>query len=317
MTLLGRKRIAIIGAGFIGKHLIRTLLHAGHVLSVLDRNQCPEEFDGLVSWNQGDYHDQVKLGETLSGVEIAYHLVSSTVPGDLHVDVAHELHDNVVGSLSVVETCIASNVNRLIFSSSASVYGIQDHFPIAEDALNWPISTHGIHKLAVEKFLMLAHRERKLDVRILRLSNPYGPGQSITGRQGFIAIAIGCVLHGNVLAISDGGRTVRDFLYIEDVARSLALAGLRDDLPAVMNIGSGKGHSLSEVVNLIQKLTGKIIQTVEVAPRTVDIPMSVLDITRAHASLGFAPLIGLDVGIARTLAAIVEETDMCFAGLDC
>ena len=317
MTLPSSRRIAIIGAGFIGKHLIRTLLHAGHVLSVLDRNQCPEEFHGLVSWNQGDYRDKTKLGDTISGAEVVYHLVSSTVPGDLHVDVAHELHDNVVGSLGLVKSCVDHNVKRLVFVSSASVYGVQEHFPIAEDAPNWPISAHGVHKLAVEKFLMMAHRERQIDVRILRLGNPYGPGQSITGRQGFVAIAIGCLLHGTVLSISDAGRTVRDFVYIEDVVRGLALAGLLEGLPVLMNLGFGEGHRLVEVVDLIQKLTGKVIQTEEVAPRIVDIPVSVLDITRAHSSLGFTPLIGLDVGIARTLAAISEENNMYFEGLIC
>lgn len=304
MTFSDSKRISIIGAGFIGKHLIRTLLNSGHELNILDRNDCPVEFAGLLNWNKGDFLDPQVLGITLAGTEITYHLVSSTVPGDLHVDIAKELHDNVVGSLELVEACVLHGVRRLVFASSASVYGIQEHFPVAEDASNWPISAHGIHKLAVEKFLWLAHRQNKLDVRILRLANPYGPGQSITGRQGFVAIAIGCLVRGDALIVRDGGSMVRDFIYIDDVAQALELAGLREGLPVVLNIGAGEGHSLREVVNLIEQLSGRVIRTVDASPRQVDIPVSVLDVSKAKKLINFTPRISLPTGIALTLEAV-------------
>lgn len=307
MTVSDRKLVAVIGAGFIGKHLIRTLLNAGHVLRVLDRHVCPAEFAELLTWNRGDFHDSAKLDATLAGAEIVYHLVSSTVPGDLHVDVAKELHDNVVGTLGVVKACVAHGVGRLVFASSASVYGVQEHFPVAENAPNWPISAHGIHKLAVEKFLWLAHREHQLDVRILRLANPYGPGQSINGRQGFVAIAIGCMVRGEALTVRDGGRMVRDFIYIDDAAKALASAGLLESLPIVLNIGAGEGHSLREVVDLIEQLSGKAIRTVNEAPRQVDIPVSVLDVSLAKSMLGFAPSTELRSGIAKTLEALAQQ----------
>lgn len=315
MTVSDRKRIAIIGAGFIGKHLIRTLLHAGHMLRVLDRHVCPAEFAGLLSWNQGDFQDPAKLDETLADAEIVYHLVSSTVPGDLHVDVAKELHDNVVGTLGVVKSCVTYGVRRLVFASSASVYGVQEHFPVAEDAPNWPISAHGIHKLAVEKFLWLAHREHQLDVRILRIANPYGPGQCINGRQGFVAIAIGCMVRGEALTVRDGGRMVRDFIYIDDATKALASAGLLEGLPIVLNIGAGEGHSLREVVDLIEQLSGKAILTLDELPRQVDIPVSVLDVSLAKKMLGFSPSTGLRTGITRTLEAVEKQTGNVFLSL--
>ena len=315
MIVTESKRIAIIGAGFIGKHLIRNLLRVGHELTILDRNNCPAEFNGLLTWNQGDFLDSTKLGQTLSGKDIAYHLVSSTVPGDLHIDVAKELHDNVVGSLRLVQACVESGVGRLVFASSASVYGVQNYFPVAEDAPNWPISAHGIHKLAVEKFLWLAHQQQQLDVRILRLANPYGPGQSITGRQGFVAIAIGSLVRGDALTVRDGGRMVRDFIYIEDATEALVLAGLRESLPLVLNIGTGEGHSLREVVDLIEQLSGRAIRTVDAAPRHVDIPLSVLDVTRARALLGFTPRTSLRAGLASTLISIMQLTGTTLPGL--
>lgn len=299
--MVDKKQFAVVGAGFIGKHLIRTLLAMGHPVSVLDRHNCPDEFIGNVSWIVGDYHDKVRLGLALAGSATAYHLVSSTVPGDQHADVANELHENVVGSLRFMDACVAARVMRIVFASSASVYGVQDHFPINESAPTNPISAHGIHKLAVEKYLGLAHRIQGLDVRIMRLANPYGPGQSLVGRQGFIAIAIGCLLHKEPLILRDGGSMVRDFVYVEDLATAMALGGLLDDLPQVINIGAGEGHTLREVLTIIELLAGQRAEVSYADARIVDIPVSVMDIRLAQAALGFSPQTGLYEGIGKTL----------------
>jgi UDP-glucose 4-epimerase len=301
------KCIALIGVGFIGKHLVRRLLSNGHSLRVLDRNVCPLEFGDKLHWLQGDCHDRVALDEILAGAEMAYHLVSSTVPGDFHVDVARELHENVVGSLGVIDACIKNEVQRLVYVSSASVYGVQDHFPVKEGAPTWPISVHGIHKLAVEKFLWLAHREHGLEVRIVRLANPYGPGQSITGRQGFVAIAIGCHLRGETLILREGGRMIRDFIFIEDAAFALAEVGVRNGLPLVLNIGAGEGYSLLEVVNLIEHFTQRKVKVANAPPRQIDIPVSVLDVTLANKVIGFTPKTSLRSGIGLTLESIANE----------
>lgn len=298
--------IAVIGAGFIGKHLIRRLLADGHKLWVLDRNDCPAEFEQHLIWIKGDFHNQDALGHVLKGVKVAYHLVSSTVPGDQHVDVAWELHENVVGSLRFVEECITHGVKRLVFASSASVYGVQDQFPVKENAPTWPISAHGIHKLTIEKFLWLAKREHQIDVRILRLANPYGPGQSITGRQGFVAIAIGCLLCEETLTLRDGGRMIRDFIYVDDVAKAMAAAGLQDGLPFLLNIGSGQGHSLREVLDLIEQISGRVFKITDDVPRGVDIPVSVLDIKSAQETIGFSVSTSLKDGIALTLASVFK-----------
>ncbi len=293
--------VAIVGAGFIGRHLVRAFLAQGYRVQVLDRNPCPQEFSGAVHWSIGDYHDRTSLTQALTGAALAYHLVSSTVPGDLHVDVARELHDNVVGSLSFAEVCSQVGVVRMVFASSASVYGVHTHFPISEDAYTNPISAHGVHKLAVEKFLLIARRECGLEARILRLSNPYGPGQSLQGRQGFVAIAIGCLLNRQALTLRDSGTMVRDFIYVTDLADAMLIAGVRDELPSVINLGAGQGHTLREVVNIIQALTGQELFVVDVPARAVDIPLSVLDIALARQVLGFEPATSLPDGIARTL----------------
>lgn len=298
---MGNLNSAIIGAGFIGKSVIRKLLSKNINISILDRNTCPLEFVDKATWITGNFHDQSMLSEALVGVSVAYHFVSSTVPGDQSVDVAMELNENVVGTLRFIDACLAAGVKRIVFASSASVYGIQEHLPISELAPTNPISAHGIHKLTIEKFLLLAKHLHGIDVRILRVSNPYGPEQSISGRQGFIGMAIGRILRDLPVGLRNHGLAIRDFIYIDDLAEAFTLCGALDDLPAIINVGSGNGHSLVDVVDLINELIHRSITTVEVESRAVDIPVSILDIGLIRSRSSFSPSTSLREGLSRTL----------------
>ena len=294
--------IAIVGAGFIGKHLIRAFQPLGCEIRVLDRNPCPPEFESHLLWLRADYRDRSALRQVLSNADVVYHLVSSTVPGDLNFDVATELHDNVVGSLSLFDLCLEKRVKKLVFLSSSSVYGIQSDTPINERASTWPISFHGVHKLAIEKYLWIASQQRGLDVRVLRLANPYGPGQDILGRQGFIAIAIGRLLRAEPILMRDATRTVRDFIYIDDAIAAIVSAGLLDNVPFLLNVGSGEGHSLLDVIRVISELSGMEPLITHEPSRGVDIPVSILDISLAVQFLGYTPKVPLRLGIEKTLA---------------
>lgn len=307
------KCIAVIGAGFIGRNLLRRLLLEGHEVRVLDRNTMPLEFSGSVTWVRGDFHSPDALQRVLGGVDVVYHLVSSTVPGDLHVGASKELEENVIGTLRLIDLCVQLKVARIVFTSSASVYGLQEHLPIAESATTWPISAHGIHKLAVEKFLYLAHLHNKIEVCIARISNPYGPGQSLSGRQGFVAIAMGCLYRGEILPLSNGGAVVRDFIFIDDVVAGLLAAGCMRTVPLVANIASGEGERLDNVAALVGALAGRAIATHATTGRRVDIPSSILDTSLARRELAFAPLVSLRQGLMRTLSAngiALADSDM-------
>jgi UDP-glucose 4-epimerase len=296
-----RQKVAVIGAGFLGQALIKNLLESGCEVNVLDHHPLSNVLCTGAKWFVGDFRDQSLLMSTLDKVSVAYHLVASTVPGDQQVDSAKELNEDVVGTIKFIDACVASNVQRIIFSSSSSVYGMQDELPIKESAFTNPISTHGIHKLTIEKFLLLARHLHGIDVRILRISNPYGPGQSLVGRQGFVAIAIGKIISGSSLILRDEGRAIRDFIFIDDLTRILALAGLRDNVPSIMNVGSGKGHSLIEVVQLMEELLGYTTKIVNTESRRIDIPASVLDTTLAERALDLQPAAKLRAGILKTL----------------
>jgi UDP-glucose 4-epimerase len=291
----------VCGAGFIGTHLIAQLLVEGFDVNVLDHNPCPPTLVGRANWFCGEFTDERLLRGALQGAEVAYHLVSSTVPGDDHVEVIQELSDNIFATLRFIDACVASEVQRIVFVSSSSVYGLQQVTPIRETAQTDPISSHGIHKLTIEKYLLLYRFNHDIDVRIIRLSNPFGPGQNLHGRQGFIAIAIGNVLGVRPILLRDAGSPIRDFIYIDDVARALVLAGFTAGAPSVINIGTGTGYSLADVVALVGEVLGRRMSVERGDLRRVDIPVSVLDIELARRSINFEPTITLREGLVRTL----------------
>lgn len=302
VSLITVRRAAVFGAGFIGMNLIQELLRQGLDVSVLDHKACPPALYGKVRWYAGDFTNEAKLRGALADADVAYHLVSSTVPGDDQVSVIKELSDNIFATIRFIENCIAVGVRRIVFISSSSVYGLQEHTPIAETAATNPISSHGIHKLTIEKYLLLYGFDHDIDVRIIRLSNPFGPGQDLGGRQGFVAIAIGKILGDEPILLRAGGSPIRDFIYIDDVSHALVRVGVAQHVPLVMNLGTGEGHSLGAVVAVLQELVGRPLLTTGGPIRKVDIPTSVLDVALIRRSIEFAPATSMRQGLERTLS---------------
>ncbi|CAL61311.1 putative UDP-glucose-4-epimerase [Herminiimonas arsenicoxydans] len=292
---------AILGAGFIGQSFIEFALEHGYNLRVLDHKSCPAEFDGRLTWVQGNLSSEEAVRKVLQKSDIVFHFISSTVPGDV-ADEGGELIQNVVETLHLLKLCLQEKVSRVVFISSASVYGVQPVLPIAETALTDPISSHGIHKLSIEKYLQLYKYQYGLDCKIMRLSNPYGPRQSIKGRQGFVAIALGKILAGDAISIRGDGSAIRDFIYIADVCSALHLLAITKVKDSVFNVGSGQGYSLNQVVEGMEKITEQRLVTSYVASRFVDIPASVLDVSRAREQLGHVIKYSLEQGLAETFA---------------
>lgn len=292
--------VVILGAGFIGQNFIRRALDSGDRVRVLDHKACPKEFEDKLTWIKGDLSDENALRKSLQGSEVVYHLISSTVPGDI-ADESGELIQNVVQTLNLLKLCVQERVRRIVFVSSASVYGLQSALPIPEAAITNPISSHGINKLTIEKYLQLYQYKHGLEAKIMRLSNPYGPGQSITGRQGFIGIVIGKILADQAVEIRGDGSIVRDYIYIDDVSEALHLMGASQVTESVFNVGSGQGYTLNQIISIIEKLTGIQVEVKYTGSRFVDIPASILDISREKKILGKTSKISLESGLKKTL----------------
>ena len=293
-------KVTILGAGFIGRNLLRSYCAEQRNLCVLDKEPCPDEFAQKVNWIRGTFTAEADVTAAVKGASIVYHLISSTVPGD-EIDESEELFGNVIQTIKLLKICVREKVKRVVFTSSASVYGPQAILPIPETACTNPISSHGIHKLTIEKYMLYYKYKYGLDCKIVRLSNPYGMGQDVYGRQGFIAITIGKILSGEPVLLRGSGEAKRDFIHIDDVVCALRLIAVSATVESLFNLGSGNAVSLRDVFISIKLITGYNLAVKNSPSRMVDILESVLDISRAKQLLGYCPKVSLDDGMSVLL----------------
>ena len=293
------KTISIIGAGFIGQNLIEGFLNKGYNIRILDRGDCPEEFEGRVKWFKGNFDSLELVTEVLNEVEVVFHLISDKIIfNKKKYNVSNTLINQTIQFLNI---CKENKVHRIIFISSSSVYGLQNNFPIYESALPKPISVYGIHKITLEYFMILYKYHYGLDCKIMRLSNPYGKRQNINLKQGFIAIILRNILSGIPVNIYGDGQIIRDYIYISDVVQASILFSETDTDETVFNIGSGIGHTLSEVIDKIGKILNYDILINKHKKNMNDIPTSILDISKAKNILGYNPTVTLDDGLRLML----------------
>ena len=296
------RSLVLGGNGFIGVHLVERLVEEGHAVRVYDRS--PNRFRALApgaQYVEGELGNHGLVREAVEGVEVVYHFVSTTLPKTSNDDPIYDVRSNLVDTVQLLEACVEAGVRKVVFASSGgTVYGLPLSTPIPEDHPTDPITSYGIVKLAVEKYLGLFHHLYDLDYAVLRISNPYGPYQNPTGQQGVVPVFLHRFMTGEPIKIWGDGEVVRDYLYVSDLVDALVLAAEAETRHKVFNIGSGRGASLNELIELISGLVGER-PAVEYQPaRPLDVPVSLLGIRRAREELGWGPRTDLSEGVART-----------------
>ena len=295
----GLKSLVLGGNGFIGTNLVERLLADGSDVRVYDRGA--NRFGEVSGAEQlrGELGNHGLIREAVRGVEVVFHLVSTTLPKTANDDPIHDVRSNLVDTLQLLESCVEAGVRKVVFASSGgTVYGPPRSVPIEEGHPNDPITSYGIVKLAIEKYLHLFHHLHDLDFAALRISNPYGPYQDPTGQQGAVGVFLQNALAGRPITIWGDGEVVRDYLYVADLADALVRASTTGR--GVFNVGSGHGVSLNELLESISAVAGERPQVRYQAARTLDVPANVLDIRRAREELGWSPRVGLDEGLQKT-----------------
>ncbi len=258
------------GNGFIGTHLVDGLLEKGNLVRIYDRS--PNRFRATprdAEFVEGELGNHGLIREAVEGMEVVFHCVSTTLPKTSNDDPLYDVRSNLIDTLQLLEACVEAGVRKVIFASSGgTVYGLPQTIPITEDHPTDPITSYGIVKLAVEKYLGLFHHLHGLDYTALRISNPYGPYQDPGGQQGAIVVFLHRLYTGQPIIIWGDGRVVRDYLYVADLVDALVLAAERETRRKVLNVGSGQGTSLNELVALIAEVTGERpeINTVRAEP---------------------------------------------------
>lgn len=295
------KTLVLGGNGFIGTHLVDALLEKGRFVRIYDRSPSRLSLTPQAAeYVEGELGNYGLLQEAVKGIEVVYHLVSTTLPKTSNDDPIYDVRSNLIDTLQLLEACVEGGVRKVIFASSGgTVYGLPQTVPITEDHPTNPITSYGVVKLAIEKYMDLFWRLHGLYYTVLRISNPYGPYQNPGGQQGAIAVFLHHLRTGQPITIWGDGSVVRDYIYVSDLVDALMLAA-EVETGKVLNVGSGHGTSLNELIALIGEVTGERPEVEYLPGRTLDVPANVLDIARAREGLGWRPRTALEDGIACT-----------------
>ncbi|RWN63548.1 MAG: NAD-dependent epimerase/dehydratase family protein [Mesorhizobium sp.] len=299
--------IGVYGSnGFIGRHLLRRLAQDRVPVRAVSRRFDPEFLSSLgegVEFVQGDFRQPLAMASSLEGVEVVVQLISTSSPGLKNDHTIADIEENVVPHVEFLHTCLQAGVKRYVFlSSGGTVYGPDAPVPTPETCLPTPINSHGLTKLIVEKYIQMFGHVDGLDYVILRLANPYGPGQIFQKGQGLVPLLLDHWRKGLPIRIFGDGKAMRDYIYIDDVIDAIAAALSLPGTPrAIINIGSGEVRSVQEVIEAIESVTGHAFQREYVAARSTDVDIASLDISLAGKMLGWKPSTSFNVGIRNTV----------------
>jgi UDP-glucose 4-epimerase len=300
---LSRLRCVIFGAGgFIGINLCKSLVGKVELLRAFGRSQYPPvELRGC-EWIEGDFLDSRSIFAAMEGCDVVFHLVNTSTPASSNLDIVADLQGNVSSSLNLLNICREAGVKRIVFvSSGGTIYGIPKLIPTPETAPTNPITAYGICKLTIEKYLGLYEYLYGLEYRVLRVANPFGPYQNPLKNQGVIAAFVNRALEGKSIDVWGDGNVIRDYIYIDDVVNALKLAVIHEGDGRIFNIGSGEGHSLNNIINLIDNIIETQISVERKSARAIDVPISILDINFALKNLHWKPTINFYDGLQKTI----------------
>jgi len=297
-------KVVVTGAsGFLGRALIRRLLEAGHTVTATACNHIPAAEQPLLTWKWLDLgQPDVGWSKLLAGAEVVYHLAWSTIPSEANRAPANDARVNIVGSLRLIEAIQNDGcISRVVFASSGgTVYGVLSRIPAPEDHPLRPISAYGVSKRAVEAYLEVIHGETGLSGVSLRMGNLYGPGQGLQRVFGAVTHFAHKAVSGEPIRIFGDGSVTRDYLYIDDAVDALMRAGAHTQ-HGNFNIGTGIGHSLNQVADIIGADLGRDLVIERLEARRFDVPVSILDASRAREIFDWKPGVTFEEGIKKTL----------------
>lgn len=291
------------GGGFIGSHVTKLLLDQGHKVTVVDNlsHGYKDAIDPRATFIQADMADQGSLEEVLGGHEAVIHMASLIEVGESVKRPVEFVENNVLGTVKLLEAMKKTGVKKIIFSSSACVYGTPAKLPITEDdPLGEQENPYGITKIAMEQFCQVYHRLYDFDVIILRYFNPYGPGELHSPETHAIPNFIKAALEKKPLPLFWKGEQVRDFIYIEDLVSAhilpLNLSGLH-----IYNVGTETGVKVIEVVKKIFALVGYETPIDDKGERQGDVPELVASSQKIKQELGWEAKVSLEEGLKKTI----------------
>ena len=293
------------GSGFIGSHIVEHYQDIAEEIRVLDnlRTGYRRNLDGLKHvFLEGSVTDREAVAKAVEGIDHVFHLAalvsvpeSMAKPGEC-VDI------NVHGLLNVLEASAAAGVKKLVFASSAAIYGDNPTVPKLETMLPEPKSPYAITKLDGEYYLDLFHRERGLETAAIRFFNVFGPRQDPKGAYAAaVPIFIEKALKGEDITVYGDGEQTRDFIYVKDIVGALSFAVETPGVTGVFNAGYGGQMTINDLANKIIASAGSDSKVLHGPERAGDVKHSRSSADKLR-NAGWQPRHSLDDALAATLA---------------
>lgn len=292
--------LIIGGGGFLGTNLANRLSETGHRVVSLSRSWLsPRPMQGVTHMPPAENQSQ-QINDLISSSSCVFHMAHGSSPSTSLGAMEDDLISSMRLNFQVIRACAASGVPLIYLSSGGAVYGKEAPIPTPENAPTLPISPYGAAKLTAEHYLHIAALHLGLDYRVLRISNPYGPWQLGTHRQGVIGTWMKQILRGGDIEIWGDGSVVRDYIFVEDVIDAMVGAMNYNGRAQIFNIGAGQGVSLNQLFSQLNAVCDRPVSCTHRDAAPADVPISVLDCALARKEFGWAPQTPLTEGLART-----------------
>jgi UDP-glucose 4-epimerase len=301
----GKNILVTGGAGFIGSHLVDRLSAENRVI-VLDNLSSGslsnlEKSKDRITFIKGDILDSALLKDIVAEVELVFHLAAHVGNIRSIEDPYLDMEVNVKGTINLLEACRSSSIKRLIYSSSAVIFGEAKYLPIDEEHPLNPQSPYAVSKLAAEKYCFAFHNVHGVPTTALRYFNVYGPRHDTSEYASVISIFLSRVKDGKPLTIFGDGKQTRDFVFVKDVVEANILAATHPaTVGEIFNIGTGQENSIEQLTTIIGQISGRTSSVIYADPRRGEIRHSQANIEKARKMLGYNPETNLRDGLVLT-----------------
>jgi nucleoside-diphosphate-sugar epimerase len=303
------KALVTGGAGFIGSTIAGRLLARGDAVVVLDdltsgyRENLPDGADFV----HGDVRDEGLVTSAAAGCSAVFHLAASVGNKRSIDDPRHDADVNLGGMVSVLQAARANDIAKVVFSSSAGIFGELKTLPIAEDHPQDPDSPYGVSKLAAEKLALVYNKLYDMRNVCLRYFNVYGPHQRFDAYGNVIPIFVTRALEGRDLVVFGDGEQTRDFVHVRDVAAANLAAADTAAAAGVFNIGSATRVTINWLAETVVQIVGAGAGITYGPERPGDVRDSLADVAKAAAAFGFEPSVELGPGLEEYVSWLRDD----------